>query len=315
MNILNSLIGTLSFAETNNRFAAFFRRGYFAVAYNTTFPVNLMLALGSMSPYLVILMLQGETRLRAYIAPVVITLISAYFYNIIYIVNDIIDRRKDSLLKIPKQTARHVLGNGYLYYLAASYLVLMIGISLIWHRLFLSLLGYSVLLAVLSAMHSHAGRGKVITVFIERFAKFCSPFAFMLLALHKPELQMMLVGSLCAYPLGFTFDYAYKGYLRDRLGRRGHARYWLYAAYWTLVALVVGIIFSRLTINGWLFGGYLLIYFSTIALTNLLTYILPLGFLDNRYLARVVHEKRRLLTYGLIQLGLIIAALMYAIIT
>ena len=117
MNPFNTIVGTISFDDTGNQLGLWLRRAFFAACYNTTFIANTMFAVGSTTPYLVHAGLTGSLTPMLTGKVVVAVLLSAYFYTLIYIVNDFIDRRKDERMAIPKQTARHVLGRRYLWWL------------------------------------------------------------------------------------------------------------------------------------------------------------------------------------------------------
>lgn len=314
MNPLSLVIGVLSFNDTGGRLSAVLRKLYFAIGYNTTFPVNAMLALGSMSPYVVYLAWHGTLTWASYVAAFGITLISAYFYNLIYIVNDVIDRRKDERLNIPKQTARHVLGEHYLGWLVAAYAAVILIAGLAWPHLALPLAAYGLVLMAISVVHSHAGKYKTLTIFVERWAKFCAPFFLVYAAVGGAPVRIMLIGAMAVYPLGFTLDYAYAGYLRDRLKLGGWWRWLLYGLYWLAVLALVQsdpdhdeILFSLRELY-----VYIIIYFTTVTLTNILAASVPFRFLDGRYPAKVAGEKRRLLTYGLIQLMIALLGAVYA---
>jgi hypothetical protein len=314
MNLIAAIIGALSFGETGGRAGSLARKAYFAVAYNTMFPVNAKVALGSVTPYLAVLWAAHQLSWATLIPAVVITAVSAYFYGLIYIVNDLIDRRKDQRLSIPKLNARHVLGEGYLAKLAAGYVLVTALCSLAWPRLGWPLTGYGVALMALSAVHSYAGKWKALTIFVERWAKFCSPLALLAVATAAPQAVAALVAAMLVYPLGFTLDYAYQGYLRDRLKMSSQARFGLYGAYWALVAGTVtavvpaGAVVSALPVA----GLYALVYFLTVSFSNRLAEALPLGFLDAHYEVPVALEKRRYVAYGLVQLSIIAMGVAYA---
>jgi len=313
MSLLDQVVSTLSFDDTAGRSAAALRRLYFGIAYNTMLPVNLMLALGSMTPYLVFLALHGQLTFGAWAAGVTMTVVSAYFYQLIYIVNDLFDRKKDERLAIPKQTARHVNGEGYLTGLAISYVAVVTAASLVWHNLLGPLVGYGLSLMALSVVHSKAGKLKWLTIFTERWAKFCSPLALTYLATGTSTAKFMLAGALVVYPLGFTLDYAYHGYLRDRLHMRSYARWWLYAVYWLLAG--AGILAagrgSDTAAALAAFDLYLMIYFLAVTLAYILADAIKFGFLNEHYPVRVAAEKRLILTYGLMQLMMVVAGAVY----
>ena len=291
------------------------RRAFFVVCYNTTFIANALFALGSATPYLVHAGL--TSRLSPVLAGKVVAAVflSTYSYSLIYIVNDFIDRRKDERLGIPKQTARHVLGDWYLWWLGCGYAVVFAAVFAVWRQVTVALAAYAAGLILLSVAHSNAGRLKLLTIFIERWAKFCSPLLLLCVSGSGAEVGAMLAGAVIAYPLGFMSDYALKGYLQGRLKLSASWRWGLYATYWPLAAgALVGLA------GGWkaaeaalpAVGEYELTYVSIVALTYGLARVWRLGFLDRRYTPTVMTEKRQLLSYGLIQVIIIGMGAIYA---
>ena len=125
----------------------------------------------------------------------------------------------------------------------------------------------------------------------------------------------MVAGAVLAYPLGFTFDYALKGYLRERLELPVAWRWGLYAGYWPLAAAVLVGLAGGLTAAATALpavGVYELVYFSVVVLAYGLGRVWRLGLLDSRYTPVVATEKRRLLSYGLIQVVIVGMGVMYA---
>jgi hypothetical protein len=315
MNPVNTIVGAISFDDTGSQFGLWLRRAFFAVCYNTTFIANALFAAGSTTPYLV------QAGLTRSLTPVLASklvaavLLSTYSYSLVYIVNDFIDRRKDERLGIPKQTARHVLGDQYLWWLGFGYAVVLAAVFAAWRQLAIALVAYAAGLMLLSVAHSNARRLKLFTIFIERWAKFCSPLILLCVAGGTAEAGAMLAGAIIAYPLSFKSDYALKGYLQGRLKLSAAWRWGLYAAYWPLAAgALVGLA------GGWkaaaaalpTVGTYEIIYFSIVVLTYCLARVWRLGFLDHRYTPVVATEKRQLLSYGLIQVIIVGMGAIYA---
>ena len=311
MKPLANLIGALSFNDATSEHGTWLRKLYFAVAYNTALPINAMVALGSITPYLFYLMITGQLTASRYVVTVIITLLSAFSYGLIYVVNDYIDRRKDVLQAIPKQSARHVLGRYYLLEVAVVHLTLITVGSLVWSQLLLPLISYDILLIVMSVVHSYAGKAKALTIFVERFCKFCAAYGLIYLVTLDPVVKVMMLSALIVYPLGFTLDYAYRGYLRDRLKINTRWRFGLYACYWTIVAIIAVIFQTRVVAIPVL--TYVVTYYALIVFTAGLARVLPYNFLNGRYNDHVAGEKRRLLTYGGLQLVVVLLGGLYVI--
>ena len=304
MNPVNTIVGAISFDDTGNSLSLWLQRSFFAVFYNTTFIANALFAAGGSAPYLVHAGLAGSLTLALVGKVVAAVLLSTYSYGLIYIVNDIIDRSKDERLEIPKQTARHVLGDRYLWWTGVGYVLIFAAVFAVWRQLAVALAAYAASLMVLSVAHSKARRFKLFTIFMERWAKFCSPLILLCAAGSGGGVGPMLAGAVIAYPFGFMSDYALRGYLRGRLKSPIAWRWVLYLAYWPLAAVaLVGLA------GGWkaaaaalpTVGAYEIIYFSIVALTYSLARVWHLGFLDRRYTPVVAAEKRQLLVYGMIQ--------------
>jgi hypothetical protein len=315
MNPVNTIIGVISFDDTGNQLGLWLRRAFFTACYNTTFIANVLFAAGSTTPYLVYAGLTGRLTLVLVAKVATAVLVSTYSYNLIYIVNDFIDRRKDHRLGIPKQTARHVLGDQYLWWLGFGYAVVFAAVLAAWRQLAVALVAYAVGLMLLSMVHSKARRLKLFTIFIERWAKFCSPLILLCVAGSGSEVGAMLAGAVIAYPLSFMADYALRGYLEGRLKLPSAWRWYLYMVYWPLAALALVCL-----AGGWkatdaalqTVMDYEVIYFGIIVLTYGVARVWHIGFLDRRYTAVVATEKRQLLSYGLIQVIIIGVGAIYA---
>lgn len=303
MNFATNLIAVLSFNDTNSRLATLLRKLYFAFGYNTTFPVNIMLTLGVISPYVLFQAARQDFSGLSWVATVGITLLAAYCYNLIYIVNDYIDHDKDILLRTPKQSAMHVLGKHYLPIVLGCFAAVIGVASLLSPSLFFPLVGYCLVLCGLSLLHSNFQSTKLLTVFLERFVKFCAPLWLVLIVTNSDDVQMMFAGALLIYPLGYTLDYAYRGYIRDRLSLNQSVRFIVYAAYYGVLSGLL--MLDRVQDNVPLKLDPMLTFIGLFAATSLVSGIianyLPFRFLDATYAPRVALEKRRLLTYGLIQ--------------
>ena len=315
MNPVNTIVGTIGFDDTGNPLSLWLRRSFFAVFYNTTFIANALFAAGSSTPYLVHAGFAGSLTLALVGIVVAAVLLSTYSYSLIYIVNDFIDRSKDERLEIPKQTARHVLGDRYLWWMGFGYVLVLAAVFTVWRQLAVALAAYAASLMVLSVAHSKARQLKLFTIFIERWAKFCSPLILLCAAGSGHGVGAMLAGAVIAYPFGFMSDYALSGYLQGRLKLPIAWRWVLYSAYWPLAAVaLVGLA------GGWNaaaaalpnVGAYEIIYFSIVALTYGLAQAWHLGFLDRRYTPVVATEKRQLLIYGMIQVIIIGIGVIYA---
>jgi hypothetical protein len=315
MNPVDTLVGAISFDDTGNQLGLWLRRAFFTVCYNTTFIANALFAVGSTTPYLVHAALTGSLTPLLVGKVVAVVLLSTYCYSLVYIVNDFIDRRKDERLGIPKQTARHVLGDQYLWWLGFGYAVVLAAVFAAWLQLAVALVAYAAGLMLLSVAHSNARRLKLFTIFIERWAKFCAPLILLCAAGSGAGAGAMVAGAVIAYPLSFTADYALKGYLQGRLKLSPAWRWGLYAAYWPLAAgALVGLAGDWKAAVGALpaVGAYEVIYFSVIVLTYGLARVWRLGFLDRRYPPVVATEKRQLLSYGLILVLIIGVGAIYA---
>lgn len=315
MNPVSIIVETIGFDDTGSQLGPWLRRVFFAVCYNTTFIANALFAAGSTAPYLVHAGLTGSLTLLLVGKIVAAVLLSTYAYSLIYIVNDFIDRAKDERLGTPKLTARHVLGEQYLWWLGFGYAVVLAAVFVVWRPLVVALVAYAAGLLLLSVAHSTAGRLKLLTIFIERWAKFCAPLILLCATGSGAAAGAILAGAVIAYPLSFMSDYALKGYLQGRLSLPTAWRWGLYAAYWPLAAgVLVGLA------GGWKpavsalppVGAYELIYFSVIVLTYGLARVWRLGFLDRRYPPVVATEKRQLLSYGLVLLIIIGLGAIYA---
>ncbi len=315
MNIVSNIIGVLSFDNTDNRVSKILRQLYFALGYNTTFPVNVMLTLGVLSPYVLFQANRHDLSVVEFSAAVVITLLSTYCYNLIYIVNDYIDHDKDILLRTPKQSALQVLGQHYLFIVLSCFAAIIGAASLLWPSLLMPLVGYSLALAGLSSLHSKFQNIKLLTIFIERFTKFCAPLWLILIVTGSDDARMMFAGALLIYPFGYTMDYAYRGYIRDRLKLHQSIRFIIYAIYGITVAGLFALDNSQNGIPLALspLASFIGIYTAASLLSAVIAARLPFNFLDSNYSPHVAWEKRRLLAYGLVQTTLLVIGGIYAI--
>jgi 4-hydroxybenzoate polyprenyltransferase len=308
---VSTLVGAISFDDSGHQLGRWLRRVFFSVCYNTTFIANALFAVGATTPFLVYAAVTGTVSAALVVKTLAAVLLSTGAYSLIYIVNDFIDRAKDERLGIPKQTARHVLGERYLWWLALVYGVAVAVSLALWWQLGVAWVAYAAGMTVLSLAHSKARRLKLLTVFVERWAKFCAPLILLCAAGGGPGTGPMLAGAVIAYPLGFMADYSLKGYMEGRLALTAAWRWYVYAAYWlvaavTLVSVAGG--WTQVAADGPKVGVYELFYFGVMALTYAIARVWRLGFLDDRYPPVVAREKRQLLSYGLIQVLVIIGA-------
>lgn len=315
MSIANNIIAVLSFNDTSSGASKLLRKIYFSLAYNTTFPVNLMLTLGAISPLILFQAVQHDLTMAEFLSAVSVTFLATYCYNLIYIVNDYIDHDKDMLLSTPKQSALQVLGENYLQIVLGTFVVVIGVASLLVPGLLVPLICYSLALAGLSVLHSNFQNIKLVSIFIERFAKFCAPLWLVLIITGNDDVGLMLAGALIVYPLSYTQDYAYRGYIRDRLKLAQSLRFLVYAVYF---ALVIGLLNidavqerAPLTLNA--FAAFIGIYAAGCLIAEAVARFYPFRFLDANYNSHVAWEKRRLLAFGLVQAAILACGAVYAI--
>ncbi len=286
-------------------------RLYFAVAYNTTVGVNMLLALGAIAPYVVLRLATDGISPGGVALAISLTLLVTYCYTLVYVVNDYLDCDKDLMLGIPKHTARHVLGRHYLLATLGCFTAIL-GVSLlIWPQLAPLLIGYCALLACLSVLHSRLQTAKGLTLFAERLLKFVMPLVAVYAATGKTMLAPYIIAALIIFPWSFMAHYGYKGYFRDRLGQPDYLRFIIYIGYYSLLAICLGAGIdylldsdqSAVLLVNYILPAmeYIFVYTVFAWLSLWLAAHLPLRALDKSYPKSVATEKRWLVTYGLVQ--------------
>lgn len=289
-------------------------KSLYAVIYNTTFVVNLMLTMGVVSPFAIIQLARHNLPASDLFQAILIMFVTTYCYNVVYIINDFIDRRKDAALNIPKFTAYHRIGKYYLYAVTSCFT----GIILYFYQLVPVLIVpvslYVLTLSALSLVHSQLQSSKLVTIFLERFAKFFAPLVMVYLGTGNETILPMIMATLLLFPLSHTMDYAYRGYISERLDRMSSIRFVVYSSYYCAV-LVAFILAYTHQLHGFDITAsltFIIVYGVTSISSDVIATKLPLRFLDNRYVPHVANEKRRLLAYGFIQVIILIIGGIYA---
>jgi hypothetical protein len=180
-------------------------------------------------------------------------------------------------------------------------------------RLALPLLGYCAVLAGLSVIHSFFSKAKFITIVLERWVKFASPLWLIWLLTGDPAAADLLIGAFIVFPFGYTHDYAYRGYLRERLGLPENRRFLVYGAYYLILTIWFALGHAPLPFALGPTLSFIAVYAGLAALSRFLAPRLPMAPIDRSYNAHVAGEKRRLLTYGMVQLAVIILGGLYVI--
>jgi hypothetical protein len=292
----------------------FFRKLYYGAAYNIQFPINLSYAFGSLTPYLFLVGSHGGAGMRHMITAATITILTTYSYTPTYVLNDWIDRHKDSRLGIPKFTARHTIGMAwFLGLFAALYSVGLWAVSLIHPSLPWYMIGYLGVICLLALVHSLKPRFKYLTIFIQRFLKFCAPWGFIYIAMPHDITTAFFIGSLLVYPVSFSMDQAYRGYFRDRLHRPEAQRFIVYGAYWLLVAAVTIKGFGLLTLKDLVPG--IAVYLSFYLATWLAAYGLAAAMyrlLHPSTQSPVQLQRYRLISFSAVQILMLLAGFVIA---
>lgn len=292
----------------------------YAVGYNVQLPVNLIYAFGSLSPYIVYAAATNGLGAIPHLATLaLIVAVTTYCYVPTYIINDWFDQAKDKAKGIRKTHAAGLYG-----WAAASmaYLtVITAAIVFIWWintQLAVSLLVYLAAICALALVHTLVHRTKVITIFIQRFFKFCAPWIMIYIAMPHGVTQLFLVGALAVYPTSFMMDHAYKGYFRDRLKISPKLRLWVYAGYWLMVLAVVKLLFEPAwhVVDGQVLKSvalYVCFYYGLVATARLLSDYFIAGSARLRTQGHHNYERSNIMAYGLVQLAVLVTSLIVTI--
>lgn len=289
------------------------KQAMFAFSYNTTSLVNMMMTIGVLAPYVIIGAVLGEITGFEVLEATAITLLATYCYLLVYVVNDYLDRKKDAADGSRKVTANHLFGKWSLVIVLSVFAAIIAGTEILWPRLQIYTPLYCIGLVVLSYIHSVSKRTKLLTVFLERLAKFIVPLVFIQHGIGGHVLEPVIVAALVMFPFSFMFDYTFLGYLRDRLKLDPRWRYAMYGVYYVLLGFGLAITneFAVISYGLTIVIAYICIYLGLNAVSDLLAYLLPLGRIDRRYEPVVAHEKRRLIAYALVQAVAIIVGGLY----
>jgi hypothetical protein len=156
-----------------------FEKAYLIMFYNTNFLLNVSILLTLLLPLFFIKIIRNDLDDRFIASSLFVIFSYAFFYNVIYIINDIIDQKKDRAQKNYKLnifSESDVDKKSYfLSYLACvSFLLLMT--YEFYHASFLISLGYFCILAFVSVIHSNFQKVKIVTLYVERWMRLCLPF-------------------------------------------------------------------------------------------------------------------------------------------
>ncbi len=288
----------------------------YAISYNIQLPVNLIYAFGSLSPYIVYATATHGLGAIPHLAGIaLIVIVTTYCYVPTYLINDWFDRAKDKASGIKKYHAAGIFG-----WAAAStiYLTVIAGALLLtwWinQQLAASLLIYLAIICTLALVHTLVRRTKVLTIFIQRFLKFCGPWIMIYVAMPQTITELFLIGALIVYPTSFMMDHAYKGYFRDRLKISPVRRLWVYGSYWTLVLAAVKLLFEPAwhVADGQIIRSvalYICFYYGLAATARLLSDYGISGSAKLRTQGHHNYERSNIIAYGLIQFSILIISL------
>ena len=290
---------------------------YFGTAYNTTVGVNILMMLGVISPVIVLTALCERNSLTEVISLTALTIVTTYWYMIIYLVNDSLDYEKDVKLGIPKQTAQSVLGSSGIPLVLITFGLVLAGAVLAWPKLAMLAPAYCIFLIGLSAAHTLSHRAKIYTIFIERWCKHIMPLMIGAAATSESMLVAATAAVIVGYPAMFMTDYTLQGYLRDRLHLPANRRWHIYALYYAAVA-GTALLWLPSHCSPTLLAGiaaYAVIYAGLMLTARSIAPRLPLSRVDAAYPSKTAHEKRQLISYGLMQAVIILAMSIYAAIS
>lgn len=308
---MKALIELLTHQANEGRYN-WLKQTYFGLWYNTTAAVNMIFALGSVVPYIWYLTLTGKINAFNLLSSLAMVLLTVYLYGLVYIINDYMDGNKDKLRKTPKFTAKHVLGKYFIVLWLSLFVAVIVMIWLFLSKILIPALLYAAVLATLSVIHSKFGRIKLLTIFVERWLKLCSPLLFIWLLTGSLTAKLMAAGIMLVLPFSLMFDHSYKGYLHDRLGINPRWRFFVYSFYWLMLISVWSIINIPVGNMGWGIW-YSVEFLLIIGLSSALAYYQPFGFLYAKYSRDVATEKQKLLVYALLNIILVAIGSLYVL--
>jgi len=284
---------------------------YFAAFYNSNFALNVAALIFLVLPLFIIKYLNDSLSRNFIFYGLAVILIYSVFYNVVYLINDVVDWEKDrsqNIYKVNIFSHTRVSRNIYLYFYSLIIIILLTFLFLFSKTLFLVSASYLIILALLSLLHSCFRNIKMITIYLERLVRLSFPFLALALALND-NLNYFLAICLC-FPL--VADPGLKKYISKKLKIDVRYRLPVHAAYLFLVIYLLYILGSSSL------SGLLLIVVIFLAIEIFLT---AAGSLLSKYfkiaaIYRYYHdeadEKNKLLVGLIMSSAIVVCLFIYA---
>lgn len=236
----------------------FLKKIYFMMCYNSNRVLNFNAILRIFFPLLLLFMFQG--RLLAIFQILVIIIIATILYVFVYLINDLIDLKKDKAEWVYKFSLYSEYRISLVFYSVVYALCVFVAIFLLWFfeifplSLIWGIAWSAFVLILLSLVHSFFPSLKKYTLFWERALKFLLPLWFV--HLLYPDLNYFT--SVCVI-LPYLLDEAYVGYLLLKRKLKESEKYSVYLLYYVL--LLVYYIFLPFEISVFMLLCFLALFF------------------------------------------------------
>ncbi len=207
---------TRASGKATSGFARPLVRAFFLLFYNTNFLINVKLSLMVLLPLLVAERVVGAGGTEQLLQQVAVAIYLSLLYAVVYVVNDLIDYRKDLDQHTFKVSLLTHTGSRHSATLFGLWLSATLGaLTASSPRLGMLFLAYTLLLIAVAAVHSCFPRLKPVTIFIERYGCFLAPPFFICSMMPTVMTNGFLLSIMLVYPV--LRDAAYRGYLETKL--------------------------------------------------------------------------------------------------
>lgn len=241
------------------------RNAYLILFYNTDFALNVSAGMSWFIAFFLWLIYNKQLSPELLLLSISYVFVASFLYITVYVINDIIDYRKDVQNQIYKASALSILGLRKYYLLYISCLIIFFGVVAVYFPKWIAPVSVaSIALALLSLIHSTIAKVKPVTIFLERAVRHIGPVWALAFASNfsVPSINQFLLAVCLFYPILTSPSFSFYLIEKQKMTKREmiNTQIVVYCAYYG--TLVFGIAFFGIQPN--IFGflvPYLAIYF------------------------------------------------------
>lgn len=241
------------------------RNAYLILFYNTDFALNVSAGMSWFIPFFLWLIYTEQLSPEFLFPSITFVFVSSFLYVTVYVINDVIDYRKDIGNQVYKASALSMLSLRKYYLLYISYLVIFFGVMAVSFPKWIAPVSVVIVaLAPLSLIHSTIAKVKPVTIFLERAVRHIGPVWALAFASNfsVPSINQFLLAVCLFYPILTSPSFSFYLIEKQKMTKLEmiNTQIVVYCAYYG--TLVFGIAFFGIQPN--IFGflvPYLAIYF------------------------------------------------------